>query len=194
MSKRRKIKSGSTYKNKSRIFLLPMLDLDVMHSNDKHDFLIDVNIIQEGFPQVVLIFENVDYEPLKEDIYRLSNSPYYVDSEFADEDKEVCMFFDIPKEYRKDFEKFTQGKYSQFSVRFKDRLIKEYGTARSQGINETNNLPAVSLYDVICPTLETRQLMKDQLGVSVHVSQIKEVLDPPNLDLEEYKSIEEYGN
>ena len=38
-----------------------MLDLDVMHSNDKHDFLIDVNIIQEGFPQVVLIFENVDY-------------------------------------------------------------------------------------------------------------------------------------
>jgi hypothetical protein len=193
MSKRKELKIGEKYKNKSRIFLLPLLNLNIMHCNDDMNFLIDVNILDK-VKQVVIIFENVDYEPLKEDIYRLSNSPYYLDVEYGDDNKEICMFFGIPNENIDDFEKFKIGAYSTFSISFKEKLIKEYSSVRAQGINDTNGLPSVSLYDVICPTLEIRQLLIKQLNApELDVNLIKEVLDPPKLDKEEFRRIEEYG-
>lgn len=188
-SKRRENLSSSDYKKKSANFLLPMLDVKMYHRTDKIDYLIDVCFIQLGFPQIVVIFDNIDYEPLKEDIHRFMMNHNFVDAEYGDDDKEICLFFDVPKEYRIDFEFFTQGKYSQFSKKYKDLLISNYGIMKEEGLSKDTGLPNVSMYEAINPSKEIKQIMGKELGVDWRI--INEVLDSPNIELEEFKLIDE---
>ena len=184
------MKSGDDYKNKSRLFLLPMLGIKLLHINKEReiDYLIDVNFLQIGFPQIILIFDNFDYEPLKEDIYRISNISEYIDCEYSDDDKEVVLFFDVPLKFKKDFELFVKGKYSKFSENYKKVLIEEYKSYRNTGLNKFN-LPKVSIYDAIYPLESTRRMIADELEQNIEL--IEEVLDAPNLDKEEFKYIDE---
>lgn len=180
--------------SKSKVFLFPMLQIPLYHVNDKINYLLDVTFVQMGFPQIVLTFNNIDDIPLKEDLYRLSVHHCYVDSEYGDEDKELNMFFDVPREFKKDFELFTQGCYSKFSDEFKHLLVKYHGTARNKGISPKTGLPNVNIYDVIHPTDELKKLMAKQLSTDNAVidwKMITEVLDPPNIDVESFKTIEE---
>lgn len=180
------------YKKKCKIFLLPMLHTSLYHNNNA--YLIDVSLIQMGFPQIVLSFDNVDDIPLKEDIHRLSMVSEYVDSEYGDEDKEINMFFDVPIIYKKDLELFTQGLYSQFSEKYKELLILKHGTKKGSGVSPITLLPNVEIYDVIYPTDDLKKLMAKQLSTPNHQinwRNINEVLDPPKIELEEFKLIEE---
>lgn len=188
MSRRKRLKDGK-YKNKSRVFLLPMLGIDLIHVNEKIDYLIDVNFVQDELPKIVLIFDNIDYEPLTEDVYRLKNNVDYLGIIKDDDDKELCMFFDIPSDFKDDFELFTKGKYSQLSTAYKNILIRRYNVNRGIGVNRKTNLPNVNLYDAIKPLDKTKEEIATQLGVEVEM--INEVLDPPNLKHEEFKHIED---
>lgn len=181
-----KKKSGN-YINKSRIFLLPMLDCKLHHINSKTNYLIDVNFCQLGFPQIILIFDNIDYEPLKADAHRLSMLSEYVAAEYTNDDKEIIMYFDVPLKYRKDFESFVKGWYSEFSREYKDLLIDIYGNDRQTGFSKKTGLPNVSIYDAIIPLQETKRLFAEILNVDV--KEIKEILDPPDLEEEEFKEI-----
>ena len=135
--KRREWLKNIKYLKKSGIFLLPMLQTPIYSEG----WLIDVGFVQMGFPQIVISFDNVDDVPLKEDVHRLSMNYCYVDSEYGDEDKELHMFFDVPKEFKKDFELFTQGKYSEFSDRYKKILVDKYGNTRERGLSPKSLLP-----------------------------------------------------
>lgn len=191
-SKRREWLKG--VKKKSKAFLFPMLQTSLIHQNKDINYLIDVSFIQIGFPQIVLVFDNIDYIPLKEDIHRLSMHHCYIDVEYGDDDKEVCMFFDVPVEFKKDFELFTQGRYSQFSDKYKKVLTNIYTTKRDSGVSPSTMLPNVSMYDVLYPTNDLKKLMAKQLSTNNHIvdwTMINEVLDPPNIELEEFKTIEE---
>lgn len=189
MSLRREINRTLSYKRKSKNFLLPLLETPLIHTNKDKNYLIDVLIVQSGFPQIVTIFDNIDYEPLSMDIYRLNNNSYYIDSNYDDDDKEVCLFFDIPSEYRNDYELFLRGKYSQFSHKYKQLLTKTYGSGRLNTYSEITGLPHVSIYDAIYPTNDKRSAIAKSL--ECNVEDIVEVLSPPDLYLEEYRTIEQ---
>ena len=192
--KRREWLKSIEYNKKCKVFLLPMLNgASLYHINDKVNYLIDVSLIQMGFPQIVLSFDNVDDVPLREDIFRLSMIPEYVDSEYGDDNKEVNMFFDVPKQYKKDFEFFTQGMYSKFSDGYKEALIRVHGSTRNTGVNPRTELPLVNLYDVVYPTDELKKLMAKQLSTPnliLNWKEINEVLAPPNIELEEFNLLE----
>lgn len=197
MSLRRDILKNNKYKSKSKVFLLPMLKSPLLHVNNEINYLIDVQVVLGGFPQIVVIFENVDYEPLKMDIYKLQNVPYYLDADYGDDNKEVILFFDVPNNYKEDFELFVQGKYSRFSHSFKELLTKTYGEQRLLDFSKESKLPNVSVYDAIYPTEERKKALSSALGCDVKDLN-DEVLSPPDLEFEEYKNIEElkekYGN
>lgn len=165
-----------------------MLGIKLLHINESINYLIDVNFLQIGFPQIILIFDNIDYEPLKEDVYRISNISEFIDSEYDDEDREVVLFFDVPVKFRNDFELFVKGSYSKFSEEFKKVLIKEYGDGRKNEI-KNNGLPRLSVYDTIYPLKSIKEIMAQQLEIKVEL--IEEVLDKPNLEKEEFKYIDE---
>lgn len=197
MSLRREINKNNKYKSKSKVFLLPMLKSPLLHVNSEVNYLIDVQVVQGGFPQIVVIFDNVDYEPLTMDIYKMQNLPEYIDASYDDNDKEVVLFFDVPKDFKEDFELFTQGKYSKFSHKYKELLTRNYGEQRMLDFSKESKLPNVSVYDAMYPTEERKKALSQALGCDVKDLN-DEVLSPPNLEFEEYKNIEElkekYGN
>ncbi len=118
------------------------------------------------------------------------NISEYVASEFGKDDKDVVLFFDVPKKFRKDFELFILGKYSEFSAEYKELLVKSYGKGRASGFSAVTKLPQVSIYDVISPLKETKRKFEEILNVSKGI-EIKEVFDPPDLMEEEFKYEEE---
>jgi len=182
----RRTKIGK-YRNKSKIFLLPLLDIRLSHGTENSDYLIDVNFIKSE-KQIILIFDNFDYEPLKMDLYKLTVNPYYIDAFYSEDNSEICFQFKVSPRLEDDFNLFIEGKYSEFSATYKSILTKYYGDKRAEGIN-SKGLPNVSIYDVINPLNSTKKLFADQL--KVELKYIKEVLDPPKIEFEEFKKLEE---
>lgn len=180
MSKRREICKTIDYKGKAKNFILPMLGVPISQFSP---YMIDCNIINEGFPKIVVIFDNIDDEPLKMLIYKLQSDYLFLDCEYDDDDKEVVMFFDIPKEFKKDFEAFVGGKYSKFSEDYKKRLTLYFGkkTCEEAGL--------VTMWDTINPTDKKRQEIADKYDISI--DSIKELISIPNLEHEIYRTIEE---
>jgi hypothetical protein len=165
-----------------------MLGVKLDHITKEENYLIDVTFKIEPFPQIVLIFDNIDDEILKMDIYKLQNLPFFIDALYDDDDMEVCMFFEVPDDYLDDFDLFIQGKYSKLSSEYKEVLIRKFGDKRLSSYNPITGLPSMSMQSTLYPTKEEKQALADSLGSSVV---IKEVLDPPNHDIEIHRDIEE---
>ena len=195
MSYRREVNKSSTYKPRAKNFILPMLDIKLIHIGVDHETQEPINyfigmFLAKEASQVVMVMDNIDYEPLKMDIYKLQNNPYYVDSKYDDEDKEVCLLFDIPKEYLNDYKLFKQGKYSKFSDKYKALLEKTYGgeETRMKTFSKTTGLPDVSMYDAIHPSEERITALTKELMFN---DRVEEVLSPPDIEQETYKTIQE---
>ena len=179
-SKRRSIIKNRNYKRKSKLFILPMLDYPLA---EYEPYLIDCNIDYDP-EKLIVIFDNVDDDPLSMLIYKLQSSYLYLDCGYDDGDREVWLSFEIPKEFKKDFEKFTRGKYSEFSEKYKKLLIKHYG-------KETSAVYAqFSMFDALYPTEEKRKERAEDLNYD-RWEDIKELFSVPTLEYEEYKSIED---
>jgi hypothetical protein len=180
MSKRREINKLIQYKKKAKNFILPMLGIPI---SQYEPYIIDCNIIVEGFPKIVVIFDNVDDEPLKMLIYRLQSEYLFLDCEYDDDDREAVLFFDVPKEFKGDFELFIKGSYSKFSDVYKNRLIKYFGkvTCEDWGL--------VTMWDTIHPREHKRNQIAEKYGVEA--DQIIELISSPDLEHEIYKTIEE---
>jgi len=180
MSERRRINELIKYKKKAKIFVLSMLGIPPVQYEP---YIIDCNIIIEGFPKIVVIFDNFDDEPLKMLIYKLQSDYLFVDCEYGDDDKEVIMYFDVPKEFKKDFECFIKGSYSKFSEAYKKRLITYFGktTCEDWGL--------VSMYDTIYPKPHKQEQIAEKYGAKLE--DIKELISSPDLEHEIYRTIEE---
>jgi len=180
MSQRRRINELIKYKKKAKNFILPMLGIPPVQYEP---YLIDCNIITEGFPKVVVIFDNIDDEPLKMLIYKLQSDYLFLDCEYGDDDKEVILFFDIPKEFKKDFECFIKGAYSQFSDAYKNKLTTYFRkeTCEDWGL--------VSMWDTIYPKEHKRIQIAEKYGAKLE--DIKELISSPDLEHEIYRTIEE---
>ncbi len=200
MSTRRKIiKDNKLYNGKSTKathFLLPFYGMGKSYYTD---YLISVNIKDDPHePRVVFVFDNFDEEELLMHLYKLHNHHCFDESWNDDEDKEVCLSMKIPKEFLNDYRLFLDGKYSQFSEKYKELLIKLYGRGvhptfqvdekgHKIGFSETGH--KVSVYEAISPTHEKRLAIGRRLGLELPKD--AEVFDRVNLEEESYLSIKE---
>lgn len=197
MSRRREILGSSSNTKKCKAFLGVMLEMPLTHVGNGKNYFIDLGFTLDGYPQIVYMFDNIDYEPLSMDIYKLQNHHCFVDIEYADSDKEVVVYLDVPKEFRADFDKFIQGKYSEFSDKYKALLVKKYGEGRQEGTNPKNGLPNRSMYDMIYPEPAQKKLLAESLSVkgsTINWRDIKEIVSPPDIEEERFKTIEELVN
>lgn len=181
MSKRREWIGSLNYKKQAKNFVLPMLDIKIAEYGP---YLIDCCVEMGGFPQIVIILDNSESEQLKMLVYKLQLFYSYLDSDFDDDQKEIVMKFDVPVEYKKDFEHFLSGSYSKFSDLYKNKLIKLYGRETCA------EFAKFSMFDVIHPTEKKRKERAESLNHN-EWQDIKEVLSKPDLEFEEYKKIEE---
>jgi len=193
MSTRRKIIDEFQIRKKSRLFIPPMLKTRLYHeSKDSH--LIDVSLYESD--KFVLTFDNVDYEPLKMDIYRLQNHSSFCDIDFGDDNKEINLLMKVPEEFKTDFDKYLEGKYSKFSKHYKVLLTNKYNDERKQGFNDRNGLPNLSVFDVIYPNEDCREKLAQALSIGSSIVKFDEnadieLIDAPNREVEDFKTVEE---
>lgn len=176
---------GGKY-TKTTLFLLPILDVyykDFLYANKQ--FLINCHLDLE-MSELIVILNNEDseFEPLTALIYRLTNDSLFSESYTDNEDKEIILTFDLTKGWLSDLNKFKKGAYSKFSDVLKRKLVKYYGEGSSTDHKST-------IYDSIYPTDEKKKLLISFLGVDVPVSELTEVMDKPNLEIEQYKNLKQ---
>lgn len=195
MSRRREILGNiKGVKRRTKQFIVPMLEIPLMHVSKGKSYVIDVCVTTVGYPQVVYIFDNIDNEPLKMDIYRLQNHHDFVSIDYGDSEREVLVFMNIPLEYRHDFDTFVKGKYTRFSEKYKKLLIEKYSEDRHTGFNKVDGLPNLSMKDVIDPEDDTRMRLARSLsspGSIVSWRELIEVLDAPDMKYETFRTVEE---
>ena len=180
MSKRREIIEKLEKKTtKSTHFLLPMLGY---RKSFYTPYLINCYIVQGDKPKLVAVFENSDYEPLIHALHKLAEHPSYNDCEYADDNKEIVLYFDVPTDFILDYRSFLEGKYSWFTAGYKDLLAHLSG--RSSGSDYK-----VTVFDAIYPTEKKRKAIEVRLNATLEAD--AEVFDAPYLAEETYVPVSE---
>lgn len=191
MNLRRKIKDENKIKmNRATLFLLPVIgQLSGLKSYmDYSRYFIDSYILDEESPKLVFCFDNEDAEDLNMIFYKLAND-YTLVENGVDEDELFSVHY-LPTEYRKDYFKFKEGKFSEFSDNIKEKIMK--GHQRTTAIDKrANGLPGASVWDILNPSDKKKREMANYLGV--HISTIKELIDPPDMELEKYLTRSQYS-
>lgn len=140
-------------RNKSTTYLFPLI-------NDKLD--IKLNFFKE-YVKNTYVFSNkyeenyfyleIDFNfkipELLEEEERLRNLDIYVDSIDLDEDT-VLFIYEFPKSYLHEYNKFLEGKYSEFKMDAKTKILKFYSNLfgiNSNGIKKLNTIKYVLFKD-----------------------------------------------
>lgn len=192
MMTRREIIEKYNIKKKSKLFIFPMLGIRLIHENRNNTYFIDLSLYKDY--EFVLTFENSEYDLLKMDLRKIMSSVNY--NGFLSKDvNEVNLYMKIPDEFKKDYEKFLEGKYSKFTKRFKDVLTNVYYEDRFSGF-EDNGLPKFSVYDVIYPNDDCINRLAKSLSTGSSIISFDnnsniELLDPPSREIEDFRTIEE---
>ena len=192
MMTRREIIEKYNIKKKSKLFVFPMLQIRLIHENRNLSYFIDLSLHNDY--EFVLTFENSEYDLLRMDLQKIMNSVNY-NGFLSKDDNEINLYMKVPDEFKRDYEKFLEGKYSKFTKRFKDVLTNVYYEDRFSGF-EDNGLPKFSVYDVIYPNDDcinrlAKALSTDDSIISFDKNSNIELLDPPSREIEDFRTIEE---
>lgn len=186
MNKRRKLEHKKT--NFCATFILPMVGVN--HKNLPNNF---INAYIDLDYKVYIVFDktedyNIDFHNYNEHLK--STNKHIID--YLDLEDEIVVSFKIPDKYNTNFNLFIQGKYSNFDESYKTVITNYFG----RKIIKDNY--TVTEYNVIYPQeykrLQIAERLYDKNSIKEGLKLIKEVLDPPNLDKEIYKTIEQLEN
>lgn len=155
-------------------------------------YLVDIYLIDAEQPKLVSVFDDVENEKEEEFnwlMYKLTNDFTFFDH-FKDSDSgELACINQIPKDFHKDYKRFLDGKYTEFSDELKDRLIAAHGRATNNSMRD-NGLPGLTVFDIINPSDRKKKQFADIIGTNV--KNIKEVYDSPNIEDEIFLTYEEF--
>lgn len=199
MSLRRQIikeKFGNS-KTKTGWYLLPVLGhipflkpkgLYLREQLGEH--LIDIYVIDDkDSPKLVLIFDLMDEDD--DFIFeKLQMDHTFIEANEDKDSGEMWFIHNIPNEFKKDYQKFKEGKYSEFSGKLTDRLMNAHGKIKAEGFTKLG-LPAVSIFESLFPdqNQDKKKILAEHLDVNVNL--IEELLSIPDMKFESFKSIKE---
>lgn len=152
----RKTRFEPKERNKSYIFLPPMLELDPVFM--QLHLLLNTYLINEDLPNIKnSLFLHYEYQDLEGSFARLENnlkgSPHFRGS--YDPDKYTTMFyFHIPEIFYMDYLIFLNSKYSQLSEEVKKKILKFYSLGRNSQV-----------YKVLYRDEQRRRELEEELDV-----------------------------
>lgn len=160
----RKTRFEPKERNKSYIFLPPMLDIDPVFM--QLHLLLNVYLYSDDLPDVRnCIFLHYEYQDLSGSFARLENnlksSPLFKD--MYDPDRYTSMFyFRVPERWYDDYLMFLDSKYSLISEGLKRKILKFYNLG-----------PQSQVYKVLYRDAQRRKEIEDELDVEL----------PPNAEV-----------
>lgn len=156
----RKTRFEPKEKNKSYIFLPPMLEIDPVFI--QLHLLLNTYLINDDLPDVKnSIFLHYEYQDLDGSFARLENnlkrSPYF--RGMYEPDKYTTMFyFHVPDKYYQDYLLFMNSKYSHLSETLKKKILKFYNLGISSQV-----------YKVLYRDVQRRRELEEELDVELPV-------------------------
>lgn len=182
MSTRKKyIVDNDLKENLTSIFILPMLEYPDEYFPKE---FISAYLINDEVSKIVCTFENTDGEYFKNVILEMQNHDDYVGMDYDDDNKEIFVIFNIPKEFQVDFNLFKIGRYTKFSNKYKEILLSIYG-------RKTGNGTCIKMVDALFPDNAAKKFRADKMGVEISDLPNGEVMSLPNMEEEEYKKTSE---
>jgi hypothetical protein len=160
------IESKDKQYNKSAIFLLPMLDINLNAFSNFYN--VYYKTIFNNDERIYVVYKDISIDTNN----IISRSRFYITN--YDVDGFKVYIFKIPNEYTDDFKLFYNGKYNSFSTRFKEVLLKTYKIKKGELNKILNSLP------------EDRKALADKFDVKIE--DINEVFPIPD-EIEETFSI-----
>lgn len=179
------IKSNNLNKNYTSLFLLPLLEYSSQFFPKE---FIDSYIISKN-KQIVCIFENSSSEDLKGTIWQMQNHDNFNSINYEDNNQEIIVIFDIPKEREVDFNLFLIGRYTKFSNDYKEILLDYHGRKTGAG-------KSIMMIDALFPDHLAKKYRVDKMSIpgespiSINDLPNGEVISLPDLDKEEYIKID----
>ena len=177
------------YAQKSKLFLLPLVGIKKdTHIKPVCTYIIDRerNISELDYKLIVPFKkeESSEYSHY-EDSYILKSK--YLDIANYHETEDCCVYvFDL-YDFKEDYDKFLEGKYTEFSTRTKSLVNIYWGKVEGKKFYPH---PKIEAY--ISPILETYQQFAQELGVPLDVLvKGKELLDKPNLEKEAFTYVKD---
>ena len=170
-------------KKKSKLFILPML-CDNVRFGEFSQYFVDINISIEKMYIYVLLDNTYTDEGLRNLVYKLENHYSWISSDYVDDNEVLMLSFNVIKEYSQDYKKFIDGKYSEFSDKYKQQLLKIHDNYES-----CSTYSKVSVYDALHPSEKKRAEIAKELGVEIKYMS-HELFDPPNILYEEYMDLD----
>ena len=156
----RKTRFEPKEKNKSYIFLPPMLEIDPVFI--QLHLLLNTYLINDDLPDVKnSIFLHYEYQDLDGSFARLENnlkrSAYF--RGMYEPDKYTTMFyFHVPNKYYQDYLLFMNSKYSHLSETLKKKILKFYNLGISSQV-----------YKVLYRDVQRRRELEEELDVELPV-------------------------
>jgi hypothetical protein len=171
--------------NKSKTYLLPLLSELLDLDKKFFDNLVNVYIHDDlnKYENCLYILHDFSFRNPEFTSYenRLTNNAYFVD--LVDINNQVLYIFKFPEEYIHEYNKFQDGKYSEFGIDAKE-LILEFYTDIFQG-----NLNAVTFLLKLKQILFKDDKLKKQIEYSlgVELAENAELTDVMTLENETFK-------
>ena len=164
-------------KTKATSFILPMLGKSIYFFNSYllNCYVGDKELI-EKYPNHIFVLLKIEdkeeYRTIKKEMESLKT---FIESYNPMENKTEMFIFSIPKIYKKDYELFLRGKYSEFSNKLKEEVMV---------LNKVNKDSVI--YAAFTRATWLRKNWEDQLNCKIPYYQ--EVLSIPNLKNEIYNN------
>lgn len=145
-------------RNKSYVFLTPMLEFDPVYS--RKDLILNSYLADEKYPnRKGIIYVHYLYDKNPGAMARLeaslTNHSEFIDS--YEPDKYSMIFcFNVPRKYQMDYVKFLNGKYSELSPNYKLKILKFFNASVSSDI-----------YKILYKDPDYKKLLEENLGVEL---------------------------
>lgn len=167
--------------NKSKTYLLPLLSELLDLDRKFFDNLVNTYIFDdEGhYKDCLFILHDFSFKNPEFTLYenRLTNSEYFVD--LYDIGKQVLYVFRFPDEYMHEYNKFKEGKYSEFGVDAKELILAFYTDIFQGNLNAVNFL--LKIKQILFKDEKLKKQIEYKLGVFLDSkAELTDVMQPLN--------------
>lgn len=175
--------SAKTYVQKSKLFLLPLIEVRKNSFIKPIGTYIRDDMFSEKDYKLILPFEKDESSEFFYYEKELLSSPCLDTDNYYETKKYQVYVYDLSK-YTEDYEKFLNGKYSTFSKPVKTLITIHWGKIVSNKNFEHNKL----IQSYLSPKISDYEFLSEELGVTIELLQeVQELLSPPDIEKETFK-------
>lgn len=151
--------------NKSKTYLLPLLSELVEFDKKYHNNIINTYIYDDlgKYENCFFILHKFSFRNPEYTIYenKLINNELYID--LIDIDNDVLYIFKFPDDYLYEYNKYKEGKYSEFKNDAKELILNFFGEVYKFNMNAVSFL--IKVKQILFKDKKLKKIIEDELNV-----------------------------